>query len=482
LKITLTPKQSEVLQSKAREITFGGAMGGGKSFLCRAAAILFCIEIPNLQVALFRRFSNELHQNHIQGTQGLPTMLADYINTGYVKYNIVSQSFTFWNGSTIHLNHCNQFNDVFRHAGSEFHVLIVDEATAMTEDMLRYLRSRLRMSNQNDIPEKYKGLFPRIIMSCNPGGPSHHYIKNGWIDRANPGEIWQAPPEEGGLSRCFYKSLLADNPYLDKDYSDRLRGLGNAEMTKAYLEGNWDILTGSYFAGTFDRNIHVLPNDWLKYGKKNKLKSMVVCRNFDFGHAKPFAVVWCAELTEDIVGRWGGDHGRGNSKKWQRTFKKGSIIVLDEIYGWTGKPDEGVRWSPLEIAEAIRDKESRFDFPVVPGAADSSIYDSDISVAADMASLGIHFIPADKRGGTRIRRWQKMNEYFVNALQQPPEGPGLYIVEAAANLIRTLPLLERDPGRPDDIDTTGEDHLADALSYRLLQVPRTLKTKKVIGF
>ena len=42
-------------------------------------------------------------------------------------------------------------------------------------------------------------------------------------------------------------------------------------------------------------------------------------------------------------------------------------------------------------------------------------------------------------------------------------------------------ICERDEARPDDLDTTQEDHLLDALRYRLLQVPRTLKTKKVIG-
>ena len=211
---------------------------------------------------------------------------------------------------------------------------------------------------------------------------------------------------------------------------------------------------------------------------------MVVRRGYDHGFSSPACVLWCAQLTEDIVGRWGGSHGRGESKNWQRIFKKDSLVILDEIYFWTGKPNEGVRWSPAQIADAIRDKESRFNFPVVPGAADTSIYSlGEGSVANEMSMLGITFVPGDKSQGSRIRGWAKINELFMNALEDPAEKPGLFITENATNLIRTLPLLERDTARPDDIQSTGvEDHGADVLRYLALQIPRTLKTKKVIGF
>ena len=34
--------------------------------------------------------------------------------------------------------------------------------------------------------------------------------------------------------------------------------------------------------------------------------------------------------------------------------------------------------------------------------------------------------------------------------------------------IATVPLLPRDPDRPDDVDTEAEDHLYDCVRYRVL--------------
>tara|TARA_Y100000310_G_scaffold218384_1_gene219657 strand:- start:4597 stop:5976 length:1380 start_codon:yes stop_codon:yes gene_type:complete len=458
-------------------MAIGGAAGGGKSWALRAMAILWCMEIPNLQVALFRRYSPEIASNHLQGNQGLPAMLGDWIADGTVKYNITANSFRFYNGSIITLNHCNQYRDVEKHRGSEFNVLLIDEGTHFTEEMYRFLRSRVRMSNMHEVPEKYKELFPRIVMSCNPSGPGHFHIKSGWVDAAKPEEIWQTKPEDGGFFRGYFPARLEDNKHLDKNYADTLRGLGSKEMVRAFLEGDWNILAGSMFADCFSRDTHVLPHDWMDYNTENKVKIMKVYRAYDHGHTKPFAVLWCATLQEDYVGQW----GKKGDEVGQRTFKKDSIIFLNEMYGWTGTPDEGVKWSPHEVAEAIRDKESRFPFPVLPGPADSSIYDSDISVASDMSSLGVNFYPAEKRAGSRIRGWQKMRELLTNSLQKPPEKPGIYVSENCSNLIRTLLLVERDKVRFEDVDTTQEDHLLDAGRYFCLQVPRTLKTKKVIG-
>ena len=479
MRLKLTPKQNTWIHSTATELAIGGAAGGGKSFALRAMAVLWCLEIPNLQAAMFRRLSPDLIANHIQGPQGLPAMLGDYIESGHVKYNITANSFKFYNGSILTLNHLQQGKDLFKYQGQEWGLLLIDEGTHFEESHYRFLRSRVR-TTELELPDKYKELFPRIVMSCNPGGIGHNWVKRMFVDAEAPEKVWQTPSEEGGLTRAYYPAQLNDNPYLDKNYADRLRGLGNSELVRAFLEGDWNILAGTLFDDVFERSIHVLPYDWMDYGTENKVKVMTVCRNYDYGHSRPFAVLWCAELLEDYVGQWGGSHARGEGTG-QRTFKKGSIIVLSELYGWTGKPNEGVRWSPSEIAEAIRDKESRFPFSVIPGAADSSIYDSDISVASDMAALGIHFIPADKTRGSRISGWRKLREYFVSALQKPPEKPGLYILENCSSLLRTMLICERDEARPDDLDTTQEDHLLDALRYRLLQVPRTLKTKKVIG-
>jgi hypothetical protein len=254
------------------------------------------------------------------------------------------------------------------------------------------------------------------------------------------------------------------------------------ELVRAFLEGDWSLLAGSMFEDVFDPEIHILPHDWMKYGKTAKAKN-IFTRGFDWGWSAPFAVLWFMELAEDYVGRWGGQKiGRSGSDEWQRTFKKGSIIVFHELYGWTGEPNEGVRWSPSRIAETIKQEEANMDWKIQPGPADRSIWDTDTNIASEMATMGVHWVPADKSSGSRVRGWHRIREYFQSALDSPPEKPGLYITQNCGNLLRTLPLAERDKGKPDDVNTHCEDHLLDTLRYKILQVPKKVTTQKVIGF
>ncbi len=52
LNLNLHAKQGEAFLSRATEILYGGAAGGGKSHLMRVAAIAWCAAVPGLQVYL----------------------------------------------------------------------------------------------------------------------------------------------------------------------------------------------------------------------------------------------------------------------------------------------------------------------------------------------------------------------------------------------------------------------------------------------
>ena len=49
--------------------------------------------------------------------------------------------------------------------------------------------------------------------------------------------------------------------------------------------------------------------------------------------------------------------------------------------------------------------------------------------------------------------------------------PMLYVFSTCVHLIRTLPALQHDEAKPEDLDTDGEDHAADALRYGLMSRP-----------
>ena len=144
----LHPKQGDVFISEATELLFGGASGGGKSHLKRAAAIIWSLQIPGLQVYLFRRTFPDLWRNHMEGPTSFPVMLANYIKVGICKPNYSSNKLSFRNGSTIHLCHCQYEKDRWDYQGADIHVLLIDEITHFTEVIYRFLRGRVRMSKE----------------------------------------------------------------------------------------------------------------------------------------------------------------------------------------------------------------------------------------------------------------------------------------------------------------------------------------------
>jgi len=53
--------------------------------------------------------------------------------------------------------------------------------------------------------------------------------------------------------------------------------------------------------------------------------------------------------------------------------------------------------------------------------------------------------------------------------------PMLLFFETCVHTIRTLPALQHDPDRPEDLDTTQEDHAADMVRYGCMSRPWTRK-------
>jgi hypothetical protein len=255
------------------------------SHLLRIAAIAWCLEIPNLKVYLFRRTEPEVVATHIEGPHGFRSLLSELTQAGLVE--MVKGEVRFHKtGSKIFLRHCKEPKDVWRYQSDEFHVLMIDEVTSFTEEMYRFLRTRVRMSGV-ELPEHHKGCFPRIIVSGNPGNIGHSFVKRTWVDAAPELHIWQAPPEEGGMSRQYIPARMTDNPTLMEDnpeYANQVRGLGSPELVQAMLNGDWDVIAGSYFP-EFSRQRHVvephvIPSHWPRF------------RSMDWGSASPFAVHW----------------------------------------------------------------------------------------------------------------------------------------------------------------------------------------------
>jgi predicted phage terminase large subunit-like protein len=249
IKFKVHPKQQTVLESKATEILFGGAAGPGKSHLLRVIAIIWAYCIPGIQIYLFRRTYPGLIGSHMEGPKSFPVLLAPFLKDNHCS--IINQTEVRWtNGSRIFLRHCQHEKNALDYQSFEFHVLLIDELTEFTEKIYRMLRSRVRAIGLK-LPDKFKGLFPRIITASNPGNIGHEWVKRTFVDSSDPLKIWKTPEEEGGLKRQFVPALITDNPYLMKDdpgYVARLHGLGDPNLIMALLKGVWELSAkGSFF-------------------------------------------------------------------------------------------------------------------------------------------------------------------------------------------------------------------------------------------
>jgi hypothetical protein len=226
LRVHLHPKQWIAFLTQATEVLFGGAAGPGKSHLMRIAAVVWCSNIPGLQVYLFRRIREDLYKNHLEGPKGFRALLAIWTFTGWCR--IVGDEIRFWNGSVIYLCHCKAESDVYKYQGAEIHVLLIDELTHFTEKMYRFLRGRVRMVGMK-LPVEYIGKFPRILCAANPGNIGHLFVKTTFIAGSVAMTIRKMPPAEGGMLRQYIPARLEDNPSMMQDdptYEDKLAGPG----------------------------------------------------------------------------------------------------------------------------------------------------------------------------------------------------------------------------------------------------------------
>ncbi len=338
----------------------------------RVAAVTWCAQFDGLQCYLFRRISEDLVKNHIEGPKGLRAMLAPWALKGLVS--IVEDEIRFWNGSKIYLCHCKDEKDRFKYLGAEIHLLLIDELTTFTEVIYRFLRSRVRAVGLN-LPDGYRSRFPRILAGSNPGNVGHHWVKQAFIDAAQPLELRPMSDEEGGMVRQYIPARLEHNPSMasdDPNYRARLRGLGAPALVKAMEEGDWNVVAGAFFDG-FSTDLHVIkpfeiPKHWVRL------------RAADWGSAKPFSVGWYAVSDGEF-----------------NEFPRGALIKYREWYGMKpGQANVGLKLTAEQVADGILEREAaeeRIDMSVIDPAAFSE--DGGPSIAERMAGRKVFFQRAD---------------------------------------------------------------------------------------
>lgn len=294
--------------------------------------------------------------------------------------------------------------------------------------------------------------------TANPGGVGHGWVKERFITAAVPGNtIYTSEdivtPEGQKMrvksSRIFIPSTVFDNKELlknDPQYLARLAILPEAERN-ALLYGDWDSFSGQVFMEWRNDPVHYKDRRQTHVIEPFRIPSgWKIYRGFDWGYSKPFSVGWYAV---DYQGR---------------------MYRIRELYGCTGVPNVGVKWTAQEVAKKIREIETtdeNIKGRRVWALADPAIFaqDGGESIADMMAKEGVYF---DKADHTRIAG--KMQMHYRFAFDEE-EKPMLYIFNTCRHFIRTIPALVYDDTDVEDIDTDTEDHIYDECRYVCMANP-----------
>ena len=414
--------QTNFLAASEREVFYGGARGGGKSYAMLVDPLRYC-DKQHHRALLLRRSMPEL-RDMINHSQRLYSRA--YPGT---KWREQEKEWRFPSGARIEFGYAENLTDVLRYQGQSYTWIGIDELPQYpTAEIYNFLRSSLR-SVDPEIP-----VFMRA--TGNPGNIGSGWVKDMFIDPSEPGKpfdvIVDTMAGEKKITRRFIPAKLYDNPYLTQtdDYLIMLSSLPEVQR-KQFLEGDWNAFENSAFP-EFDPLKHVtepfeIPRNWHRF------------RTCDWGYSSPACCLWIAIDFDN------------------------NLWVYREFYTQRMTADIfAKKILEMEVNEYIR-----------YGVLDSSTWarrgDIGPSIAETMIHEGCRWRPSDRSPRSRINGKLELHKRF--SISERTEEPSLKIFNNCRNLLRTLPLLPVDKNNPEDVDTNVEDHAYDALRYGAMSRP-----------
>jgi len=385
------------------DILIGGARGGSKTHSIFAqVAHDDCQRYPGVKVLFLRKAK-------YRATESFDDLAKKILRNQ--PHDYANGKVSFPNGGRIIVGGYNTERDIDGYLGIEYDIIVIEEATQISETQLDKVKGSLRSSIPN--------FRARLYMSTNPGGIGHAYFKKLFV-----------LPYMRGLRNGPYRYLpmtYKDNPWLHQEYIDYLERL-SGKLGKAWRDGDWDVFEGQAFPN-WNPEIHVIKPFEIDPAWMRK-------RGIDWGFAAPFGCGW----------------GAFPPTPWPRVY------VYREVYQ-TGLTVP----AQARMINAYTPPSEQISFTY----ADPSMWarktagEMITSTASEYAQNGIMLTPADN---DRLSGKRKVD----TLLDIQPDGlPGLMVFETCVNLIRTLPELIADERNPEDVDTTQEDHAYDYLRYLL---------------
>lgn len=266
----------------------------------------------------------------------------------------------------------------------------------------------------------------------------------------------------------YAPSTYLDNPTIDTERYARsiiASSGGDRALAEAWLNNNWSELAGAFFADVFGDHCVIADSDFRVPGKRINDHGWYSCVALDWGWSAPTAAALAIHpLQPGLIGPGG------------RVFPKGSWIIIDEVHSARADdPSLGKGWPPQMVAEEVLAACERW------GVRPRGVGDDARGLQNDtlLDQLSRHGLTLVKPQKDRISGWVKVKSLMSAARDGDPDTPGLWISERCRFALETLPLLPRDDVRLEDVDTSANDHFADALRYLVnspLQIARFGRT------
>ena len=419
--------QTDFLAATEKEVLYGGARGGGKSYSLIVDPLRYCHKEGH-RALIIRKTMPELRDIIAHAQRLYKAAFPE------VRWKEQEKEFKFPSGARIEFGYAENEQDAMRYQGQAYTWIGIDEVGLYASDRILILLKGSLRSVDPEIPTF-------IRMTCNPGGPGMHWIKEQYIDAAPWNTTFTVPIEQPDgstehITKRFIPARLSDNPYLNQtpDYRNMLLSLPD-KLKKMWLEGRWDIIEGAAFE-EFDPSIHVVepffvPENWTRF------------RACDWGFSTNFCVLWMAVDYENNIWVYREYYGKG---------------LTADIFA--------LRVRQMEQGEYVQ-----------YGVMDSSVWarrgDIGPPVPEIMRQNGCLWRPSDRSPGSRRNGKMEVHRRLriYDDILDGHYTSKLKIFNTCRNLIRTLPVLPLDPNDMEDIDTKAEDHAYDALRYGLMSRP-----------
>lgn len=430
--------QTALVHCPVSEIFYGGARGGGKTDGMLGKFAIKAARYGEHCVGVFFRRSREDLKEAIERSKQIYGLIG-------AKWHEQKKWWVFPNGARLKFEYLDNDSDADNYQGHNYTDVFFEEITHWPDPTpINKLRATLRSA---------VGVPCQFHATGNPGGPGHNWVKARYIDPEPKG--WKILQEEFTnpftkevvrKDRVFIPSKLSDNRYLGGQYVANLYQSGSVNLVRAWLAGDWDVIEGAYF-DCWDPAKHIVlpftvPPHWAMFG------------SFDWGFAKPASYgLWAVADGEPVR----------NINNEEVEYPSGALIRIGEVY--TAKePNVGRRLEVPDLAAEIKELERQRAMRW--RAADPAVFQQDggPSIAERMLASGVTFIPADNK---RIAGWSQMRQRLIGF-----DGvPMIYCFSTCKDSIRTIPTLQHDEKKAEDLDTDGEDHAADDWRYMCMARP-----------